>query len=216
MEETSPDRFSVIRWQGLFVDDMGETASEPSVDDTKDAILRQLYHVYLDRCLDARPRFHVLDDSKWPRVHTYGMTVAGVGSIVFTTGPLMVPVAHLLKPSFRAHVFAELERLQSLRAGWDGYRAPALNADVIRSARELVMQLSDALPVPSVVPLASGGLQLEWSDGQLALELEFETADIIRFLQWSPATSESREDTVSVRDLARIEALIDWFAQRNV
>lgn len=66
-----------------------------------------------------------------------------------------------------------LYRLANLPAGWDGHRAPPLRRDVIAFARAILATIAaPRLPVPHIVPLANGGLQLEWHERDANLELE--------------------------------------------
>jgi len=120
-------------------------------------------------------------------------------------------------PEFRAYLASELDRLRHLRAGWDGYRAATIDTAVLDAARALIFRLPvHFAPRPHVVPLSSGGLQLEWSSGQVALELEFESPAIIRYLKWNPEAGQPEENTVAVTDDDRIEDLIRWYARQHV
>jgi hypothetical protein len=245
-EETSLDRFAARLTRGHVVPGAYLVASGPTQSTAVDTqlnalasdqetLIRELYHLVLDRYLDTRPTYDlqahrvVVGSSLYTGLplstEDYDATVATVPYSTVVAVPPAFGVAEAsfialsphLRPDFRTHTLSELERLGRLTAGWDGYRAPAIDAAVITAARALVLRLPhDLAPPLRVVPLASGGLQFEWASGQVALELEFETADTIRYLTWNPSHGAAEEDVVSAADIARIEALIRWYAQQNV
>lgn len=78
------------------------------------------------------------------------------------TSSLMAP-----PPAPPAGVESQLEHLKTLPVGWDGYRAPQIDHQAIARA---VAFLRSA----SIVPCAGGGVQLEWHQLDLDLEIEFE------------------------------------------
>ncbi len=115
-------------------------------------------------------------------------------------------------PGFTAGVQADIDALDRLQPNWDGYGAPAIDPQVLAAAKQFVTGLPDNLASrPHVVPLSNGTLQLEWHAGPKTLELEFESARSIRFLQWDPPTGVEQEDSISVRDTERAIDLIHWF-----
>ena len=66
-----------------------------------------------------------------------------------------------------------VNRLLRLPQGWDADGASAVSEVAAVTAVEWLDQLAtDNTPVPHVVPLASGGLQLEWVAGGQAFEIE--------------------------------------------
>ena len=70
-------------------------------------------------------------------------------------------------------VNAKLTDLCRLQVGWDGYRGVATRQDVARFAfRMLSVVLKPSTPAPSIVPLSSGGLQLEWHTDNADIELK--------------------------------------------
>jgi hypothetical protein len=131
-------------------------------------------------------------------------------------GARWLPVSYF-DPLFAEYVEGEIERLRRLEAGWDGYGALPVHADIIQAAKALVRGLSPNIaPRPRVVPLSSGGLQIEWTAGNVALELEFESPFVIRYLKWNPTAGEPEEQTVPVGESDQVEALIRWFSQQDV
>jgi hypothetical protein len=64
--------------------------------------------------------------------------------------------------------FAELERAAP---NWDGYGAlPASRIHADRAMRFLVEVMTDDAPMPDIVPLADGGIQLEWHGADVRVD----------------------------------------------
>jgi hypothetical protein len=75
-------------------------------------------------------------------------------------------------PAWQAVVGQRLEKLRALTAGWDGYRAPALNQDVFWFAAELLDKIMQPqTSPPQVVPSSVGGVQIEWHEKDIDLEI---------------------------------------------
>ncbi len=72
---------------------------------------------------------------------------------------------------WRLAVLEKLRSLIQLEEGWDSYGAPAISPLSAECAiRVLAPFVTRA--APSVVPTARGGVQLEWHDGKVDIELE--------------------------------------------
>ncbi len=78
----------------------------------------------------------------------------------------------------------EIRSLSNLREGWDTYGGLPTSADAVLQAsllidglreRQLDGSIRSGLPY-HVSPLATGGMQLEWRNGQDALEIEIDNA----------------------------------------
>jgi hypothetical protein len=94
-----------------------------------------------------------------------------------------------VEPTLRAY-----SQIQELADDWDSYGAKKVNHDLIRSSLLVLTQVMGPLsPVPSVVPLADGGLQLEWHRKQQDLEIVFPVDDTPQFIYQNRATGEERE-----------------------
>jgi hypothetical protein len=87
-------------------------------------------------------------------------------------------------PNFYAHANATPERkwevevvralvkLAGLPAGWDSYGAPPLRRDAGHFALEILHGvMRPRTPAPQVVPSSAGGIQLEWHEKGIDLEL---------------------------------------------
>ncbi len=115
-------------------------------------------------------------------------------------------------PDFVRSVQDDIESLCALAPDWDGYGAPVIDPAVIEAAKSFVARLPDKLAFrPRVVPGANGNLQLEWHDGPKSLELEFESPESIRYLQWHLEAGVEEEDSFPVTDINKAVYLIRWF-----
>jgi hypothetical protein len=66
----------------------------------------------------------------------------------------------------------QLEELMRLPAGWDSYGAPPIRPEAVSFALSVlnsIMKLQT--PLPQVVPTSVGGVQLEWHEKDIDLEL---------------------------------------------
>jgi hypothetical protein len=107
---------------------------------------------------------------------------------------------------------ADLDDLARLNPNWDGYGAPAIDPSIIAAARKFIQALPETLVLrPRVVPMSTGNLQFEWHHGSKILELEFETPEMIHFLQWHPEAGVEEEATFRASDIDRAVDLIQWF-----
>jgi hypothetical protein len=115
-------------------------------------------------------------------------------------------------PDFVGAVDAELDCLAALEPNWDGYGAPRIDPNIIAAARQFVRSLPENIGYrPRVIPMSAGNLQLEWHHGPKSLELEFETPELIHYLQWYPQRDVEEEGTFHAVDIERVVDLIQWF-----
>lgn len=65
-----------------------------------------------------------------------------------------------------------LQRLMALPTGWDGYRSSPVSPSIARFAINVLNSvMGDCTPYPSIVPVAGGGVQIEWHEGGFDIEL---------------------------------------------
>ena len=95
-----------------------------------------------------------------------------------------------MEPTVRA-VF----RLHALGDNWDSNGGTRIQRDAIARTIALLLQImADDSPSPSVVPLPSGGIQLEWHRRRQDLEIVIEAAGPVQFFYTNRATGEAIED----------------------
>jgi hypothetical protein len=62
--------------------------------------------------------------------------------------------------------------LLTLAPGWDSYSAPAIDGRSARRAINIIVEfMRPGMPVPHVVPTVHGGIQLEWHDDGIDIEI---------------------------------------------
>ena len=84
-------------------------------------------------------------------------------------------------PSWLSAVADQLNALVSLGQNWDSYGAPPLDSRLLVSAVFLLDRtMGLETPAPAVVPLSVGGVQLEWH--QQGIDIEVEVTALHRFL----------------------------------
>ncbi len=107
----------------------------------------------------------------------------------------------------------KFDAIRLLPDGWDSYGAKAVPGEIVDAAYRFCW----SLPAPSllagvrVVPTASSTIQLEWVKGKKLLELEFENADTVHFLQSDSANGVDNEGSFPATDVAFGADLVRWF-----
>lgn len=74
-----------------------------------------------------------------------------------------------------------LERLKGFLAlgkNWNSYRSEQVSFQAIQGSFSLLMTIYQRhdVPIPALVPTASGGIQMEWHENSCDLEIEFESS----------------------------------------
>lgn len=93
----------------------------------------------------------------------------------FAPGHTSVPEGIGWARTPREALAARFEELAALDPGWDTYGSRPIDRDALREGQAFVERLlQQHIPIPSIVPVPDGGVQLEWSAGAVELELEFE------------------------------------------
>jgi len=77
-------------------------------------------------------------------------------------------------PPWWSTAVGRLVELMSLSPGWDSHGARSIDLQIAGAAGTFLLLLPvKELPHPSIVPTVSGGVQLEWHDCGVDLEVEF-------------------------------------------
>jgi hypothetical protein len=99
--------------------------------------------------------------------------------------------------------------LLTLRPDWDSYGAGPIDPSLVRAALNFMNRLlSPTSSAPRVVPLSSGGLQLEWHRKGADLEVVFDRGEAPFFYYRNGASGEESE-RVLPEDAHLLKAIID-------
>jgi hypothetical protein len=123
--------------------------------------------------------------------------------------PLPIRVVDYLEPAF-----ARLDEVAGLDRDWDSYGADPISSTAVKVARGILILSADHVgrsfePAirPHVAPLADGGIQIEWSTGKRAIEVEIQADGTLGYLYVERIDGTERydeRDGVSVDDILRL------------
>lgn len=107
----------------------------------------------------------------------------------------------------------QLDRIERLGADWNGYGADPIPTHVIADVWAFLKWLPADLHdnPPYIVPLATGGVQLEWHgpDGRM-FELEFNGNGRYGWLKWCPPNGPHVEGQWDANELTAADHSIRW------
>jgi hypothetical protein len=109
-------------------------------------------------------------------VHIDPQSSAGSSLTSGGTGERVVKMSIGFAAEWFGEALVRLEDLASLAPGWDSYGAQSIQADATIAAVRFLASVAAAFPLisgPSIVPLADGGLQVEWHRAGIDLEIAF-------------------------------------------
>lgn len=110
--------------------------------------------------LDATPNIPKMPTTQW----------SGVSPII---------EQKLWSPSARKR----LKELAALPVNWDGYGSNSIEQAVIEIAQNLLSDFAKLnMPEPKILPVPGGGIQLEWDNAGVELEVEILTDETIEYL----------------------------------
>lgn len=110
------------------------------------------------------------------------------------------------KPKWLNGVADRFSHLAKLPANWDSYGARPVTVKAIESALGLLGEVMyDDLPLPDIIPAASGGIQCEWHIAGIDLELEVSAeGKRAAFFEDSHGQYPTTEDEGRIADLVEI------------
>ncbi len=96
--------------------------------------------------------------------------------------------------------------LLTLPANWNSYGAGAIDSNLVRSAMTFMNGVLESnSPAPRVVPLSSGGLQLEWHREGIDLEIVYDRGEVPFFYYRNRITGEDGDhDLATESHLLRV------------
>ena len=105
-------------------------------------------------------------------------------------------------------VLRKLWSLMRLEPGWDSYDARSISPDAVRTAIAFLVQ-SASRARPSIVPTSKGGIQLEWHDGLVDVEIECMPSGHAQLVGEDAESGETVERWVAPGHIA----VEDWLAK---
>lgn len=82
-------------------------------------------------------------------------------------------------PKWVYETFRSATNLLTLRKSWDTYGADVISEDAVKNTLESLFSFcGQSTPLPSLVPLSTGKIQVEWHSKGKDLELEIDDAGI--------------------------------------
>ena len=98
----------------------------------------------------------------------------------------------------------------NLLENWDTYGSAAPTPAAVDTAMALIMQIDlEDIPVPYVVPVPGGGIQLEWIMNQRELELEVLPDGSVEFLK-TESGQPTQEGPLARASPPEIASLVAW------
>lgn len=148
--------------------------------------------------------------SKWQFPAASSAALAPSGDPTFTSRARLTayivsfngePLPNWVRPTALA-----FNEIGTLTDNWDTYDGKAISSDLMKqsfSFLQAIMQPNS--PVPSVVPLGDGGIQLEWHRNRQDLEVTFAADEAARFFYIDRASGTEQEGFVSeIENLAEL------------
>jgi len=109
------------------------------------------------------------------------LPVRGLTDVIFLTEWTGLPAIAAFSskpPMWSDDTIQNVTELMSLPENWDHQGAQAVSEEIACFSVNLLFELLDwRSPAPQVIPLAYGGLQFEWHQKGVDLELEFTAPD---------------------------------------
>lgn len=112
------------------------------------------------------------------------------------------------EPAALWRVLTTIKHLSSLPSGWDSYGAQPLTAGAVRRGLSLLPLLFDEdTPEPSVIPTRDGGLQFEWHQRGIDVEVIVRAGDPVVYYVADATTDQELERTGNAGRVAAQAAL---------
>lgn len=118
----------------------------------------------------------------------------------------VIPVPDLSQRQVQA--IKRLIEVLSLSENWDSYGSPPPNLNSVDVAIILLTKIDlDDIPIPHIVPVSGGGIQLEWSAAARELELEISHDGLVQYMKTEHGEPLEEGPTESV---AHARSLLTW------
>ena len=113
-------------------------------------------------------------------------------------------------PQWQKDALIALFHVAKLPVDWDSYGSIPPLPKVVKNAERLLMAIKfEDLPVPHIVPVSGGGIQIEWSISARELELEIMPDGSVEYLEVE-ADKPFLEGELDASNINQIQSLILW------
>jgi hypothetical protein len=142
----------------------------------------------------ARPRSHVIPSA------ANAATVSRQPSelnLVMSNGESIKILGHRTQPVWLASVIDRLAHLGRLPLGWDAEGGLPIDLQVLAESvgylLRMIAHTRGRVAAPQIVPTSAGGLQLEWHQDGVNLEIRFDPTEPVQVYYRQRRTGEERD-----------------------
>jgi hypothetical protein len=139
-----------------------------------------------------------------PVMFGHGLLHQGPNVVGFPTNSVR---ATLTQPqvTWAEEVTSRLNHVCALPTGWDGYRGQPTRFEVAKFAIALLQRVCKPhTPAPAIVPLPSGGLQIEWHHDDAQIELTIRAPYNVEVWMADPHTDPNGDEIHLTTDFTSI------------
>ncbi|MFZ1416630.1 MAG: hypothetical protein WAS73_18950 [Defluviicoccus sp.] len=151
----------------------------------------------------------------WGRKSRLDQSSAALTKFADTAYPSNPEVAGYRESAWVESTQRQLEEIQALQDGWDGYRAGPIRRDVIHFAEAVLNQIMKPLtPAPHIAPMAHSGLMIEWHTNGVDLEIEIEHPGRL-WVSFEDSRTQQENECGLTTDLSKLQGWVDEISRRH-
>lgn len=137
-------------------------------------------------------------------------------TIIYGSSNQIAAAISQARPAWLEPTVLSLARLLNLAADWDSYGAPAIEPRTVQATLELLRAtMRDDSPAPATVPMSSGGVQVEWHEAGLEIEVRISARGGPWLVHEDLHTGHIQEADLSL-DLGPLTRALDELATRSI
>lgn len=99
--------------------------------------------------------------------------------------------------------------LEQLQWNWDGYNSTPPSPVAVAIAQKLIYRDTPELPIPNIVPVSGGGIQIEWNTIPRGLQVEVLPTGYVLYLK--TGSGEPIEEN-ALHNISQFDSLLTWLA----
>lgn len=137
-----------------------------------------------------------------------------ISSLTSPQSGTVITISPEFSPQWQKNALIALFHIASLPENWDSYGSPPPLPQIVNYAERLLRSIRDEdLPVPHIIPVSGGGIQIEWSNPPRELELEILPDGSIQYLEIG---DEEPFHEGELTDTSQIHSLLSWLTHATV